>query len=272
MTFSELLLLGKSSLKNIDNCENESIYLLEKASSKTRTRLYLSENDTASEDIIKKYKEYISRRLDGEPVQYILGQWDFYGESFYVGKGTLIPRNETEELIDAALEILKPIECPVIYDLCAGSGCIGLTVARLLPRSTVYLIEKYDEAFYYLEKNLNAFGLKNAFAVKNDICLEETAQSIEKCDLIISNPPYIKSGEIPFLQKEVLQEPLTALDGGSDGLDFYRIIKSLYLKKCSHFLFECGDGQSKDIIDIFEPGTAKITKDFAGIDRIIEIF
>lgn len=228
---------------------------------------------SADEHQISIVNDVIERRKKGEPLQYILGKWDFYDMSFAVGEGVLIPRPETEMLVDFALEKLKETENPVIYDLCAGSGCIGLTLAAHLPCSTVYLVEKEKKAFKYLENNKIKYNLNNANLINGDIFLYDTA-SLPMADIIISNPPYIKSCEISGLQAEVQSEPITALDGGDDGLIFYRCIAERWccnVKKDGYIALEHDKNQSDDIINIFCGKYSKknVIFDFNNIDRIV---
>ena len=193
--------------------------------------------------------------------------------TFLVGKGVLIPRPETEFLVDIALDYLKQKDGAIIYDLCAGTGCIGLTIAHHLPQVTVYLLEKEDAAFNYLKKNAEYLKLNNVQLLKDDLFTIDLS-NLPLADIIISNPPYIPTFEISDLQKEVLSEPISALDGGDDGLNFYRCLASRWVSKVRTdgiMAFECGDGQSQDIVNIFD-GIYKeknITFDFNNIDRIV---
>lgn len=227
----------------------------------------------ATDSQISLMNKIIERRKNGEPLQYIVGKWDFYGFTFEVGEGVLIPRPETENLVEYVLDEIKYVKNPIVFDLCSGSGCIGLTIAKLIPDSAVYLFEKEDRAFEYLNKNLRSFGLKNATAVKCDI-FDFDLSDLPLADVIVSNPPYIKSDEIHLLQKEVQKEPVSALDGGKDGLDFYRCIASRWLEKAkigSLIALECGDAQSNKVISLFSGKTNEknVIFDFNNIDRIV---
>lgn len=228
---------------------------------------------TASESQISLMNEVIGRRKSGEPLQYILGRWDFYGFAFYVGDGVLIPRPETENLVEYVLKEIENVKNPTVFDLCSGSGCIGITVAKIRPDCSVYLFEKEDRAYSYLKKNSEEFNLKNVTAVKCDI-FDCDLTDLPKADVIVSNPPYIKSDEIPLLQSEVQKEPVSALDGGEDGLRFYRCISSRWISKVNQgglIALECGDGQSEDIITLFDGSITekKVIFDFNNIDRIV---
>lgn len=221
----------------------------------------------------EKIDEVINRRKNGEPLQYILGKWDFYDLSFSVGEGVLIPRPETEILVDFALEKLKNVKNPVVYDLCSGSGCIGLTIAKHLKDAKVYLLEKEENALKYLLKNKDDLKLDNVFVINDDLFTVDLSLFPE-CDLIVSNPPYIMTEEIDSLQKEVLFEPITALDGGIDGYDFYRCLADRWsgkVKKGGYIAMECGENQSKYIIELFNNKyiESNIIFDFNNIDRVV---
>lgn len=268
MTISEVLIQGTNALKNnnIENSQNEAIWILEDVLSCTYSRILFNESENISSENEKKFFDKINERISSVPVQYILGKWDFYGREFYVGKGVLIPRPETELLVEYALNFLKDKESPTVIDLCAGTGCIGLTVASERPDSKVYLVEKYDDAFAYLKKN--SIGIKNIELVKADVLDKSQLSMLPKADLVLSNPPYIETSEISSLQKEVQLEPVTALDGGNDGLVFYRAIKNILPEICKGAAaMECGENQSETIGKIFQ--TKKFLKDFAGINRVV---
>ncbi len=223
-------------------------------------------HDAVDETVVA---EYTRRASSGEPIQYILGKWDFYESEFAVGKGVLIPRPETEELVTLALQCAAGIQPRIIVDLCAGSGCIGVSLAKKLPGCTVYCIEKSTAALTYLKRN--AEGIPNVIVVQADI-----AEPIDlpPADIIISNPPYIKSALLPTLQSEVRFEPDMALDGGDDGLMFYRIINELWypkLKQDGVLLLEIGDDQAdamKEVLNHFTEVT--VYRDMYGKHRMVK--
>lgn len=207
------------------------------------------------------------------PLQYIFCEWDFFGRSFVVGPGVLIPRQDTEAAVEKALELIENKSSPKILDLCAGSGCIGLSLAAERPDSAVTLVEKYPEALRYLEKNRKRLKAENAEAVLGDI-FESTAADREY-DLIISNPPYIPADEMTAVSPEVHYEPETALYGGEDGLMFYRAIAANYkgsLKNGGAICFEAGAGEAQSIAGLLkDTGFCDIgTKsDLNGIERVV---
>lgn len=230
----------------------------------------LGEYQSHKDDFVnmKRLADFLWRLKTGEPLQYVIGKWDFYESEFFVGEGVLIPRPETEELTELVIDYAKSLEKPVIFDLCSGSGCIGISVAKKLSNAFVYCIEKSKDAYKYLERN--AKGVANVECILGDINNEFDLPS---ADIIVSNPPYIKSGDMKTLQKEVKKEPSMALDGGDDGLDFYRIINDKwkkYLKDNGRLFLEIGDdeGESiKDALSAFSNITVK--KDLSGNDRMV---
>jgi len=211
-----------------------------------------------------RYFELIARRRAGEPMQYILGEWEFYGLRFAVGPGVLIPRPETEMLVELALRNAKNAK---IIDLCAGSGCVGLSIAHHCPNAQVHLIELSSQAMLYLRQN--AARYPNAHVYHEDIF--NSAFSIQHSALIVANPPYVPSEEIAELSREVQQEPALALDGGEDGLDFYRGIAKHWLPRLAPggmLAMECGEGQADTIAAIFGCET-EILRDFNEIARVV---
>lgn len=218
--------------------------------------------------ITKRLADCLWKLKTGEPLQYVIGKWDFYESEFYVGEGVLIPRPETEELVDLAVKYLKTVTNPVVIDLCSGSGCIGVSIAKAVTDSKVCCIEKSKEAFGYLEKN--AKDCNNVVLINDDIFNDI---DIKNADLIISNPPYIKTSDLANLQDEVKKEPQMALDGGNDGLDFYRIINTNWtskLKPNGVLMLEIGEDQGNDIVDVLtEFNNVEVKKDMYGNDRMV---
>lgn len=276
MTLRELQMQGKSHLKEagVEGADFEAACLLEHITGLTRSQCLCRASEQMLSAIERQFFSAIARRISGEPIQYILGKWSFYGREFFVGSGVLIPRSETEELVEQAIAVLRNNPQSTVFDLCAGSGCIGLTVAKEVPDCTVYLFEKYDAAFRFLRKNTEALQAPNAHILQSDILTDAPPEGIY-ADLLLSNPPYIPKAEINCLQKEVRREPHTALDGGKDGLFFFRAIERKWLpfvKKGGTLLFECGDGQGNSVADLFQSAAqTKVLFDFQNIDRFVQI-
>lgn len=224
---------------------------------------------TDDEIIMKRFADLLWRVKSGEPLQYVIGKWDFYESEFFVGKGVLIPRPETEELVEKVIDRAKAVDNCTVYDLCAGSGCIGISIAKACPNSAVYLVEKSVDALFYLLKN--ADNIDNAKVICSDI---RDVPDLPKADIIVSNPPYIRSDDIGSLQGEVRYEPVMALDGGKDGLDFFRIINDNYackLKENGTLFLEIGEEQGvavKSVLTNFI--NINIYKDMYGNDRMVE--
>lgn len=272
MTANELYSFCIKELDFTDDAKFETLCLFESLLSINKQSL-ITNNILLSDEQIQTINNAIIRRKNREPLQYIIGNWDFYDMTFFVGEGVLIPRPETEMLVDFALEKAKNIKSPVIFDLCAGTGCIGLTIAKHLKDAKVFLFEKEDKAFEYLLKNKEKYKLDNASLIKADIFGYDVSL-LPMCDILISNPPYIETAEISALQDEVHFEPYTALDGGEDGLIFYKAICQKWLSKVKtngYVAFECGESQSIAICDIFNGKykSSNIIFDFNNIDRIV---
>ena len=251
MTWRELLNKGKLILNEnqIEDAEFDAYQLILSLFDGSKTEYALHSSDNVDDNFAVGFMKLIDRRCSGEPLQYILGKWDFYESSFYVGKGVLIPRPETEELVEYCIELVNKNSFSVVYDLCTGSGCIGLSIAKACPGVKCYLFELYDDALAYAYKNLEASGLTNVEIIKHNVLLPFEGD-IPAPDIIVSNPPYIETYEISSLQKEVLLEPLSALDGGDDGLDFYRVFYEKWsdrLKANGYFAFECAENQTEKI-------------------------
>ncbi len=221
--------------------------------------------------IMKKFADMLWQIKSGEPLQYVIGRWDFYESEFHVGRGVLIPRPETEELTELVIDNAKRLCSPVVFDLCSGSGCIGISIAKALPSSTVYCVEKSEEALQYLLKN--AESISNVKVVNSDI---NYPSDIKNADIIVSNPPYIKSSDLSALQREVQYEPSMALDGGADGLDFYRIIAEKWnsnLKENGMLFLEIGEDQGEAVYEILEKQGFKeieVVKDMYGNNRMVK--
>lgn len=209
------------------------------------------------------------KRASGYPLQYIIGNWEFFGRKFFVGEGVLIPRPETELLCETVLKYFSRTMPPKIADLCSGSGCIAITLAKELCGADVTAVELYEDAFGYLERNNTLHGncVKTA--------LRDALEPFGKFDCVVSNPPYITGQEMKELQTEVTFEPETALFGGIDGLDFYRAIAKNwfgYLNEGGLIAFEIGDTQGEAVKNILtESGykNAGIKKDYEDRDRVV---
>ena len=217
---------------------------------------------------VDKINAYVKERISGRPLWYIVGNTEFYGFTLDVDERVLIPRPETEELVEHALKDIN--ENSEVLDLCTGSGAIAIAVKKLT-NAKVTAVDISDKAIELAKSNARKNNAKIEFV------LSDMFDGIgeRKFDVIISNPPYIRSDDIQMLDKEVKSfEPVLALDGGNDGLDYYRKIfqnASKYLKNCGVLYLECGINQAQGIADMFNGYETEIIKDINGIDRIIKI-
>ncbi len=229
-------------------------------------------------DIEQRVNEMIERRCSGEPVAYVLGEWEFMSLPFKVEKGVLIPRPDTETMAELAIKLLQSRTgsgCRVL-DLCCGTGCIGISIAVNIADCRVVLVDNSMRALRTARANV----LRNHVS-KNTTCIEADAKSappmlLGKFDLIVCNPPYVKSGEIDTLDTSVKDfEPREALDGGKDGLDFYRAIIPRWktiLKERGCMMFECGEDQAEDICKMLRDEgfeSAAAYRDARGVRRVV---
>lgn len=273
MTLLEVYDQGKALLSENKNASPafEAGQLLFAVFGVRRGELALRGDTPADDRLAGVFFGHISARLSGYPLQYIVGEWDFRGITLRVGEGVLIPRPETELLVDTGLALIRDTQSPVIYDLCSGSGCIAIAAAKARPDAKVYAVELSPGALVYLRENVARAGVAVTVLGQDALLPIEAPPA----DIILCNPPYIKSAELPRLQPEVIFEPTMALDGGADGLRFYRELARLHygaLKTGGHIAFELGAGQDEQVRAILgENGYTGIeaVPDLSGIIRVI---
>lgn len=254
-----------------DSPSFESMELLRRFGNIPKERLLAGEGVLAPAEEVSLF-EAARRRLGGYPLQYLIGEWDFYGRTYSVGEGVLIPRADTETLVEAALSWSAGRKGIVIADLCSGSGCIAVTLSKELPDSKVYALENSAEAFYYLERNIQKLeaGVTACF---DDVL--SPGGEYSQFDLIVSNPPYLTGEDMASLQTEVKAEPRAALFGGEDGLTFYREIPIRWrerLKPGGAIFFEVGAGQADSVEQILKNNrfiNICTRKDICGIIRVV---
>ena len=224
------------------------------ASGKTREALSRDGRLYVPESVEQQVRRLAERHLAGEPVAYLIGEWEFYGLPLDISERVLIPRPDTEVLAAAVIEGLREAESPRVLDLCAGSGCIGLAVAKHVPGSHVVLGELMEDALRVCRQNIRRCGLTAQVMPWQVNALDGPPPRFGEFDCIVSNPPYIPDGDIAGLDVSVRDyEPMTALKGGDDGLDFYRAISDKWrtaLHPGSRLYFEVGIGQADDVLRI----------------------
>ena len=276
MTIKQALTKGMIMLKsnNIESPKLKSRLLLQYILKQPRQYIIVYDNNEITEKEKFEYFVNIEKLTKGIPLQHITHTQEFMKMDFFVDENVLIPRPDTEILVEEVIKIAKKIETPKILDLCTGSGVIGISIAKNVPDSQIYAIDISEKALDVAKINTKRMKDERQIKlIKSDI-FEKLKK--EKYDIIVSNPPYIKKDDITYLSEEVKNEPKMALDGGVDGLDFYRKITKQgieYLKLGSYLCFEIGYDQKEEVTDIIKNEGRYIDtyskKDLYGNDRII---
>ena len=227
-------------------------------------------------EVERTAEELAARHLAGEPVAYLIGEWEFYGLPLDISRAVLIPRPDTEVLAERAIEAAQGYDEPRVLDLCAGSGCIGLAVAAHVPLARVTLGEYDEEAIKVCRQNIRRNDLSARVSAVRIDAREKPSRQLGEFDLIVSNPPYIPSADVETLDPSVRDhEPHLALDGGADGLDFYRAICTQWrdaLRPYGKLLFEVGIGQADAVLRLMRTngfGDVQIIKDLNDIPRVV---
>ena len=241
-----------------------------------RSYLFLNREKEILDSEYKRFKELLTYRKNGMPLQYITGYQEFMGLDFKVESGVLIPRCDTEILVEEAIKILKNIDSPTIADVGCGSGAISVSIASFIEDSKVYALDIMDIPLKVTLENAKLNNVSNKVEVLKSNMLDQIIFKDINLDMVISNPPYIKKDVISTLMKEVKEfEPMTALDGGEDGLVFYRKItkdaKNI-LKPNGYLLYEIGHDQGIEVKDIMISEGFKdviIINDLAGLNRVV---
>ncbi len=279
MTLREIYQLGKKQAQSGEigaYCTGfDVLCLFQHCFGLDRQGLILHGGEPAPRPQAEAFFSLLRKKAEGEPLQYLLSAWDFMGMALAVGSGVLIPREDTIPLVLEAARRLEKITNPVVLDLCAGTGAVGLGIAKKVPGAQVVCVELSPLAFSYLEKNIARYGAGRVQAVMGDVLLGPEAFSLPQADAVVSNPPYICSGEMPALQIEVQKEPAMALDGGKDGLAFYRAIAQKWLgplKPGGVAAVEIGNGQGPAVAALFEQnGVSRLSycQDLTGTNRVV---
>ena len=279
MTYRELYLQCRRELAaaGVDSPGSDALSLVRHFFGLDRPGLAIRGGESPPPDREAGFLRACRERAARRPLQYILGSWEFMGLSLQVGEGVLVPREDTAVLVEALAQRLKDVSTPRGLDLCAGTGAVALGLCTLLPGAVLTCVELSPHATPYLLKNISAYPQYAVRSVKGNVLLPETAAQFSPggLDFIASNPPYIASGELPSLQAEVQQEPALALDGGQDGLLFYRAIAELWaplLKPGGILAVEIGETQAKEVCALFHThglDRLSVHQDWAGLDRAV---
>lgn len=279
MKIKDVLSQGISILKenNIDDSNMKARIVLADLLGKNKEYLMIHDEDDIEDGLNRIFLEKIERLKNHEPLQYVINKQDFMGFEFYVDKNVLIPQPDTENLVEEVIllsdKIRKNEKIELrILDLCTGSGAIAISISKLIKKSLVYASDISKEALKIAEEN-SSRNAANVLFFESD--LFDKISKLYKFDIIVSNPPYIEKDVIKTLSKEVQNEPILALDGGEDGLDFYRKIAEEakgYLNSNGYLAFEIGYNQKESVEKILkENGYQNIysRKDLSGNDRIV---
>ncbi len=278
VTYNDLYLDLRQELRKagIEAATLEARELVCFAAGKTREQFLRDSRLYAPESVVQDVAKLKERHLAGEPVAYLIGEWEFYGLPLDISSAVLIPRVDTEVLAGEAMAHLKTLGSCRVLDLCAGSGCVGLAIADRCENAHVTLGELSSEALKICRQNIRRNGLSGRVVPMQVNAMEKPAKSLGEFDCIVSNPPYIPSRDIDGLDGSVKDyEPHMALDGGEDGLDFYRAISQQWrdaLAENGRLYFEVGIGQADAVLRIMRSagfGDIEIVRDTAGIPRVV---
>jgi len=279
-TYNDIYLRVRKTLKasGIENSEFEAKYIVAHSAGKTREQLLAMNKVFATDPVVKeKIETSLKRRLSGEPLAYVLGEWEFYGLPIKVNEHVLIPRIDTELLAKEAINLItRKLWQTRLLDLCTGSGCIGLAVAANAPSCRLVLIDSSEKALAVCRANMLNTNLSRQITAMDADILQKPPAILGEFDVIVCNPPYIPTADLATLDSSVKDyEPIMALDGGEDGLDYYHAVAGNWkklLKQGGHMAFECGVGQAAAIRYLMKQngfGDIKTYKDTLGIERVV---
>ena len=279
-TYNNLYLDTRQRLREagVEGAQLEARELLCHAAGKNREQFYRDMALYAPDPVEEKLAALVERRLAGEPVAYLIGEWEFYGLTLDVTPDVLIPRMDTEVLAERAILLARAAgEGARVLDLCAGSGCVGLAVAANVPTCRVVLADVSEAALKICKGNVRRNELNARVTCVQADALQKPDAALWDFDVIACNPPYIPTGDLAGLDVSVRDyEPRSALDGGADGLDFYRFIAARWssaLRLGGSLLFEVGINQAMDVAALLEGSgfeDIQSTQDTQGIPRVVE--
>jgi len=279
-TYNNLYLDTRARLRKagVEAAQLEARELVCYAADKSREQLYRDMHLYVSAELEKRVEDLVQRRLAGEPVAYIIGEWEFFGMPLDINRDVLIPRADTELLAERGIARAREAgEGARVLDLCAGSGCVGLAVAANVPGCRVVLGELSEGALRTCKQNVRRNSLNARVTCMSVDAMEQPSPTLWDFDVIVCNPPYIPSGDIAGLDVSVKDyEPHMALDGGEDGLDFYRIIAAKWksaLRLGGALVFEVGIGQAPEVEEILAQNgyeNIQTAQDTQGIWRVVE--
>lgn len=263
-------------VRGVPEARREAGSLLSFVIGKDRTFLISHADDSLEEPEVDRFRELVARRAEGEPLQYITGVQDFYGREFRVTPDVLIPRPETELLVEAALEVITDVRAPSICDVGTGSGCIAVTLLCERTDARAVAVDVSEAALKVAAQNAHVLGVGDRIELKLSDCFDALDKTT--FDLIVSNPPYVSSAALPGLQREVRDhEPLVALSPGADGLSVIRRLlrdAPSFLNAGGHLIMEIGFDQGEAIQELIDPKfwrLLEIRPDLQSIPRILVV-
>lgn len=278
-TYNDIYFSARTALRRcgIEAYNLEARLIVAHAAGKSSAELMRDLHLYTTSEVESKVREYIERRIAGEPVAYITGSWEFYGLPMIVTPDVLIPRMDTEVLVNTAKELLTGYKMDAkVLDLCCGSGCITCAVGHEMPATKLVAVDISPSALEICRKNIALNRLSARAICMQADALSSPPMSIGQFDMIISNPPYIATAEIDTLDSSVKDhEPLWALDGGEDGLRFYKSIIKHWrttLRPYGMLLFEVGEGQAVAVSEMLQAASFRSVftrKDTLGVDRVV---
>lgn len=277
-TYNDLYLDTRRALKRngVDSAALEAREIVCCAADKNKEEFYRDSRLYATPEIEARVSALLQRRLQGEPVAYLVGEWEFFGLPLIVNEHVLIPRSDTEVLAQQAIDYLKDYPGARVLDLCTGSGCVGLAIASRLADCRVILADCSEEALRIARTNARLNHLQSRTAVLQADALAPPTAKFDAFQCIVSNPPYIPTGDLADLDPSVRDyEPYLALDGGADGLDFYRAIAARWkeaLLPGGRLLLELGIGEADAVMRLLRTegfGDLELYEDTQGISRVI---
>lgn len=278
-TYNDIYFSARTALRRcgIEAYNLEARLIVAHAAGKSSAELMRDLHLYTTSEVESKVREYIERRIAGEPVAYITGSWEFYGLPMIVTPDVLIPRMDTEVLVNTAKELLTGYKMDAkVLDLCCGSGCITCAVGHEMPATKLVAVDISPSALEICRKNIALNRLSARAICMQADALSSPPMSIGQFDMIISNPPYIATAEIDTLDSSVRDhEPLWALDGGEDGLRFYKSIIKHWrttLRPYGMLLFEVGEGQAGAVSEMLQAASFRSVftrKDTLGVDRVV---
>lgn len=286
MKYTELVKQGQLKLfqSGINDADYDAWILMEKICCISKTDYFTKMNDEVPDEMVDAYFEAIDKRITHYPLQYIVGEWEFMGLKFIVNENVLIPRQDTEVLVETAIRIIENEygqneQAVDILDMCTGSGCIAVSLSKSCKNSKITAVDLSEEALSVARENADINEVYNIHFLCSDLFQklgDDVNEVYRKFDIIISNPPYINTKEIDSLMPEVKNyEPRMALDGDVDGLRFYKNIifqSKNYLKPKGCILFEIGCEQGEAVREILEKNQFKgieIIRDLSGHERVV---